>query len=98
MSTVPKTRPECSIDLAFIVEPDGGRYHVYCPQLKGLHIDGGNEQEAFNRAIDAATIYLLSLSSHGETVVSDVRVEVPEGAVLRFATLEWPSHRTSGIS
>jgi predicted RNase H-like HicB family nuclease len=98
MSTALKIRPECAVDIAFIIEEDGTRYHAYCPQLKGLHIDGGNEREAFNRAIQAAEIYLLSLSRHGETVASDVRVEVPEGAIVRTVTLEWPLLRTSGIS
>jgi predicted RNase H-like HicB family nuclease len=98
MSTALKIRPECAVDIAVIIEADGGRYHAYCPQLKGLRIDGGNEQEAFSRAINAAEIYLLSLSRHGETVATDIRVEVPEGAIVRTVTLEWPLHRTSGIS
>jgi predicted RNase H-like HicB family nuclease len=98
MSTAFKVRPACAVDLAFVIEPDGGQFHAYCPQLKGLHIDGADEQEAFDRAIHAAEIYLLSLSRHGETVATDVRVEVPEGAILRTVTLEWPLRRTSGTS
>jgi predicted RNase H-like HicB family nuclease len=98
MSTALKIRPECAVDVTVIMQPDGTRFHAYCPQLKGLHIDGGNEQETFNRAIHAAEIYLLSLSRHGETVPTDVRVEVPEGAIVRTVSLEWPLHRTSGIS
>ena len=98
MSTALKIRPECAVDISFVIEQDGARYHAYCPQLKGLHIDGGNEQETLNRAIHAAEIYLSSLSRHGQAVATDVRVEVPEGAILRTVTLEWPLQRTSGIS
>ena len=28
------------IQVAVVVEPDGDGYHAYCPNLKGLHMDG----------------------------------------------------------
>jgi predicted RNase H-like HicB family nuclease len=96
MSTALKLRP--TVSLAFIVEPDGQQFHAYCPQLKGLHIDGPSEEEALKRAIEAAELYLQSLERHDESFSHDVREEIPEGAVLRTVTLEWPSTRTFGIS
>jgi predicted RNase H-like HicB family nuclease len=96
MSTALKLRP--TVSLAFIVEPDGKQFHAYCPQLKGLHVDGRTEEEALDRAIEAAELYLQSLALHNESFPHDVREEIPEGAVLRTVTLEWPSSRTFGIS
>ena|SRR5437867_3836418 len=98
MSTALKLRPECAIDLAFVVELDDQQYHAYCPQLKGLHIDGRTEKEALKRAVEAARLYLESLERYHQSIPSVVREEIPEGAVLHTVTLEWPSGRTHGTS
>ena len=49
-----------------IVEPDGDRFHAYCPAFKGLHMDGDTEQEALKRIIDGLHLYLNSLQRHGD--------------------------------
>ena len=98
MSTALKLRPSSAVQLAIVVEPDGDVFHAFCPQLKGLHIDGRTEKEALTHALEAAEMYLRSLARHGESLPNDVRQEIPEGAVLHTVTLEWPSHRMSGIS
>lgn len=52
----------------FVVEPDEDRFHAYCPELKGLHVDGATEQEALMHARDAATAYLRSLLKHDDPI------------------------------
>jgi predicted RNase H-like HicB family nuclease len=54
--------------LAFdvVVEKDGNTFHAFSPELKGLHVDGKTEEEAFRNAIEAASCYLSSVVRHGD--------------------------------
>ncbi len=54
--------------LVFVVEPDEGEFHAFCPALKGLHAPGATEQEALANAKDAAAAYVLSLIKHGDPI------------------------------
>jgi len=54
--------------LVFVVEPDEGEFHAFCPALKGLHAPGATEQEALENAKDAAAAYILSLIKHGDPI------------------------------
>lgn len=54
--------------LLFVVEPDEGGYHAFCPALKGLHTSGSTEQEALENAKNAAVAYILSLIKHGDPI------------------------------
>jgi|GEM_PF-160510 len=54
--------------LLFVVEPDEGDYHAFCPALKGLHTSGSTEQEALENAKSAAVAYILSLIKHGDAI------------------------------
>jgi predicted RNase H-like HicB family nuclease len=100
-------RFELRLRFTVIVEPDGESFHAYCPAFKGLHVDGKTEKQALNNAMKAAVVYVNSLAAHGEPlpIGADLSLdreeqvqEVPPGAFLRHLELQWPSHRTSGIS
>lgn len=69
------------VRIRFFVEPDEGRFHAYCPELKGLHVDGATEKEALDNARDAAQAYINSLLRHDDplpvgVVESDVTKSV----------------------
>lgn len=49
-----------------IVEPDGDEFHVYCPELKGLHSFGSTEDEALQNGKEAAMAYINSIISHDD--------------------------------
>lgn len=61
--------------VAIVVEPDDGRFHAFCPALKGLHVDGETEKDAIENAKVAVVLYLKSLIQHGDpiplTVISE---------------------------
>lgn len=57
-----------NVRVRFLVEPDDGRFHAYCPELKGLHVDGSTVDEAVSNAKDAAKAYLNSLLRHGDPI------------------------------
>ena len=48
------------------IEQDGAMYHAYAPGLKGIHVGGETEQEAFQNVQDAVFAYLESLIKHGD--------------------------------
>ena len=54
--------------VAFVVEPDEGSFHAYCPALKGLHTCGNTREEALENAKMAAVAYLESLLRHGDPI------------------------------
>lgn len=58
-----------------LFEPDGENIHVYCPSLKGLHVDGKSIEEAKKNAEDAIIAYLKSLIKHGDPI--PVGCEIP---------------------
>ena len=98
------------IRVSIVVEPDGERFHAYCPAFQGLHIDGATEQDAVKRTCEAVEWYLDSLERHGDPlpvgpdcVVDGVRqpvpVRVPAGSILKSIDVPWPpSLVPSGIS
>jgi predicted RNase H-like HicB family nuclease len=48
------------------VEKDGRSFHAYCPDLKGLHVDGATSDEALQNAKDAVVEYVKSMIRHDE--------------------------------
>lgn len=54
--------------LTLICEPDEDGYHVYCHELKGLHIGGDTKEEAIAVAKDAVDIYVKSMLKHGDEI------------------------------
>jgi predicted RNase H-like HicB family nuclease len=61
-------RPSIEFKIDFIVKPDEGNFHAYCPALKGLHVGGETREEALQNARDAAIAYLESLIKHGDPI------------------------------
>ena len=49
-----------------IEKDDDGTYHVWCPELKGLHASGNTKEEAFNNLVLAAELYMKSLIKHAQ--------------------------------
>ncbi len=87
-----------------VVEPDEGRFHAYCPALKGLHVDGETKKEALENAKEAAVVYVSSLVKHGSplpigpdfTRLEDSEYDVSPGALIQRLTFQWPSQPTFG--
>lgn len=50
------------------IEPDDDGFHAWCPALKGLHVDGGTEEETVRFATEAAEAYLESLIKNHEPI------------------------------
>jgi len=59
-----------------VIEPDNGKFHAYCPGLKGLHTEGESEDLAVLHATDAVRIYVESLIKHSEPLPIDTPVSV----------------------
>ena len=47
---------------------DDGSFHAFVPALRGCHTGGASEVEALANAEEAITLYLESLSAHGERI------------------------------
>ncbi len=54
--------------IRILVEPDDVGYHAFCPELRGLHVGGDTEDEAFENARDAALAYVESLLKHNDPI------------------------------
>jgi predicted RNase H-like HicB family nuclease len=67
------------LQIRFVVERDGDGFHAYCPDLKGIHVDGATEQEALDNAREAVQAYICSLVKHEDPI--------PVGVLQE----EWPS-------
>jgi len=52
------------IELVFAPEDDGG-YHVYAPDLPGLHSQGGTLEEAIVNGQEALELYVEGLREEG---------------------------------
>jgi predicted RNase H-like HicB family nuclease len=50
------------------VEQDGESFYAYCPDLKGVHVDGGTADEARRNAMLAVSAYVRSLVRHDEPI------------------------------
>jgi len=106
MPAVAQQVKNITLRLRVIVEPDEDRFHAYCPAFKGLHVDGATAKEALENAGEAALIYLNSITANQEPlpIGPDCLLDqveqipaVPEGALLRYLELQWPSLQMSGI-
>lgn len=59
------------IELVFEPEEEGG-YHVYAPDLPGLHTQGATLEEAQANAQEALALYIEGLREDGKPIESGV--------------------------
>lgn len=68
-------------EIEFVFEPqDEGGYHVYAPDLPGLHTQGENIEEATDNAREALGLYVETLREEGRPLGAEVvrrRLPVP---------------------
>lgn len=56
-------------EIEFIFEPqEKGGYHVYAPELPGLHTQGDDMNDAMANANEAVTLYVKGLREDGESL------------------------------
>lgn len=55
------------IELIFEPDDDGG-YHVYAPELPGLHTQGSDFDDAMANAEEALALYVEGLREDGESL------------------------------
>jgi len=56
-------------EVEFIFEPqDEGGYHVYAPELPGLHTQGDSLEEATENAREALALYVDGLREDGRSL------------------------------
>ena len=59
------------IELVFEPQEEGG-FHVYAPDLPGLHTQGDSFEDAMANANEAVTLYVEGLREDGEPLDSGV--------------------------
>jgi predicted RNase H-like HicB family nuclease len=59
------------IELVFEPQDEGG-YHVYAPDLPGLHTQGDDLDDAMTNASEAVALYVEGLREDGESLDSGV--------------------------
>ena len=60
-------------EIEFVFEPqDEGGYHVYAPDLPGLHTQGDSLDEATENAREALDLYVEGLRDEGRTLDTGV--------------------------
>jgi predicted RNase H-like HicB family nuclease len=65
------------IELVFEPQEEGG-YHVYSPDLPGMHTQGHDMDEALANANEAAALYVEGLREDGESLdMGVVRRKIP---------------------
>jgi len=65
------------IELVFEPQDDGG-YHVYAPELPGLHTQGQDMDDAMANANEAVSLYIEGLREDGESLdMGVVRRSIP---------------------
>lgn len=65
-----------TLEFEFVFEPQReGGYHVYAPDLPGLHSEGDDLDEAAANAAEALTLYIEGLREDG--------LPIPSGIVRR---------------
>ena len=89
MSTLPRS---ITFRIEFIIEPDDGQFHAFCPALKGLHVAGSTAQEALQNAKDGAEAYLMSLIKHNEAI--PLEVVAVESSAKSTASAKKRTHHT----
>lgn len=70
---------EREIELVFEPQDEGG-FHVYAPDLPGLHTQGEDLDDAMANATEAVTLYVEGLREDGESLDSGVirrRIPLP---------------------
>lgn len=78
------------VRVRIFVEPDDTGFHAFCPELKGLHVDGKTEEEAFDNAREAAMAYLTSLIKHNDPLpVGSQETAYTLGGLIKSATSSW---------
>ena len=101
----PEVSNRLRLSFSVIVEPDGGEFYAHIPAFKGIHVDGKTEQEALNRAIEAAHCYLNSMVQRNEPlpVCADLVVAResaskprPRIRLKKRFEVQWPSLQTHG--
>ena len=70
---------ETAREVEFVFEPqDEGAYHVYAPELPGLHTQGDSLDEATQSAREALALYVEGLREDGRSLKSGVvRLRLP---------------------
>lgn len=67
------------IELVFEPEEEGG-YHVYAPDLPGLHTQGDDLEDAMKNAQEALTLHVEGLREEGRSIDTGVvrrKVQLP---------------------
>jgi len=67
------------VELIFEPQEEGG-YHVYAPDLPGLHTQGDDLEEAMANANEAVALYVEGLREDGESLDTGVirrRIPLP---------------------
>jgi predicted RNase H-like HicB family nuclease len=60
-------------EIEIVFEPqDEGGYHVYAPDLPGLHTQGEDMEDAMVNATEAVALYVEGLRDEGESLDSGV--------------------------
>ena len=62
-----------------------GRFHAWCPALKGCHTWGHTEAEAFLYIKDAVTLYVQDLFDDGETIPGVGKVDELKPIIVKLA-------------
>jgi len=75
-----------------VIEPDDNGFHAFCPDLKGLHVEGPTEETALQSATECAILYLESLIRHGERIPIGVGVRDLDECKIRPRPLPKHSH------
>ncbi len=64
---------EAPRDVEFVFEPqDEGGYHVYAPELPGLHTQGDSLDAATENAREALALYVDGLREDGRSLESGI--------------------------
>lgn len=60
-------------EIEFVFEPqDEGGYHVYAPDLPGLHTQGDDLDEATENAREALALYVEGLRDDGQPLTTSI--------------------------
>ena len=52
-------------EIRVVIEEDADRFHGYCPDLRGVHVDGDTVEEARENIREAATQHLEYIAKSG---------------------------------
>ena len=70
------------------IEPDEDIFYAYCPEIKGIHVEGSTEEEALLHARDAVMAYIESLLNHNDPLpLCAEEVSVREVLTKRLASI-----------